>query len=295
MKYFFLAITLAVLLLLSGCGAGKQLTQQSTTADTYYKAGNYTDALSTYRGIISTYESNNNSEACPVYTKAGESALKTDDDKLAVEYLKKATYTTFADEDTYFYLAKAYQQVDNLSLEIGTLSDYLDKYPQGKKINAVKTRMFYTAVESDNYDKAMNLWSDVQTNSTSDSKLLEAYFQVNNKLGNTDTCDDIADQLLSLDENNIVALTWFGKKYYRKAEDKYRKEMKAYDDHKTNKQYRILLKALDAVTIDFKKSLTYFKKLYTLEPTTENANYLSHIYGRLSDKKKEAYYKKLAG
>jgi len=295
MRYLFLVLTSAVLLLLSGCGAGKQLTQQNTTADTYYMASNYADALLTYKEIINTYESNINSEACTVYTKAGISALKTNDYKVAVDYLKKATYTTFADEDTYFYLAKAYQQVDNLSLEIGTLSDYLDKYPQGKKINAVKTRMFYTAVESDNYDKAMNLWSDVQANSINDNKLLEAYFQVNNKLGNTDTCDAVADQLLSLDDNNIVALTWFGKKYYRKAEDKYRKEMKAYDDHKTNKQYRILLKALDAVTIDFKKSLTYYKKLYTLEPTAENANYLSHIYGRLSDKKKEAYYKKLAG
>ena len=70
--------------------------------------------------------------------------------------------------------------------------------------------------------------------------------------------------------------------------------MKAYDNHKTNKQYRILLKALDVVTADFKKSLTYFKKLYSIEPTAENANYLSHIYGRLSDKKKEVYYKGLA-
>ncbi len=295
MKYLFLILTATVFFLLSGCGAGKQLTQQNTTADTYYKAGNYTDALSTYKEIISTYESNNNSEACPVYTKAGESALKTDSDKLAIEYLKKATYTTFANEDTYFYLADAYKQVDNLSLEIGALTDYLDKYPQGKEINAVKTRMFYTAAESDNYDKALSLWSDVQAIDPQSTKLLEAYLQVNSKLGNNNTCDDAATQLLRLDENNIVALTWFGKKYYRKAEDRYRSEMKAYEKHKTNKQYKILLKALDNITVDFKKSLTYFKKLYTLEPTAENANYLSHIYGRLSDKKKEAYYKKLAG
>jgi len=70
--------------------------------------------------------------------------------------------------------------------------------------------------------------------------------------------------------------------------------MKDYDDHKTNKQYNILLNALDIVTADFKKSLSYFKKIYALEPSKENANYLSHIYGRLSDEKKETYYKKLA-
>lgn len=287
MKYLFLVITAVAFLLLSGCGAGKQLTQQNATANSYYIAGNFSNALSSYDEIIKTYESNNNSEACPVYTNAGESALKTGDASLAVNYLKKATYTTFANEDTYYYLADAYKQIDNLSLEIGALTDYLDKYPQGKETNHVKTRIFYTAVESTNYDKALSLWPDVLANNENDTKLLGAYLEVNKKLGNTDTCDDVANQLLSLDENNITALTWFGKKYYRKAEDLYRKEMKAYENHKTNKQYRILLKALDAVTVDFKKSLTYFKKLYTLEPTVDNANYLSHIYGRLSDKKRK--------
>ncbi len=295
MKHFLLLVVVAALFFLSGCGTGKQLTQQNASANSYYVDGNYSDALSSYNKIIATYESNDNSEACPVYTNAGESALKTGNVSLAVDYLKKATYTSFANENTYFYLADAYNQIDNLSLEIGALTDYLDKYPQGKQIDIIKTRMFYTAVESDNYDKALSLWADVQANNTNDTELLEAYFEVNKKLDRTDTCDDVANQLLNLDENSIAALTWFGKKYYRKAEDLYRKEMKAYDNHKTNKQYKILLKALDNVTADFKKSLTYFKKLYALQPTPENANYLSHIYGRLSDKKNKAYYKKLAG
>lgn len=294
MKYIFSVLALVSIFLLSSCGTGKQLTQQKATADNYYSDGNYAEALTAYKAIIATYETNNNSEACPVYTKAGESALKTNDAKLAVEYLKKATYSTFGNEYSYFYLANAYEQVDNLSLEIGALNDYLDKYPQGKEINAIKMRSFFTAVESDNYDKALSLWPELIANNENNIQLIEAYFLVNRKADNTATCNNIANNLLDIDENNIVALTWFGKKYYRKAEDLYRKEMKAYEKHKTNKQYKILLKALDAVTVDFKKSLTYFKKLYTLEPTAENANYLSHIYGRLSDKKKEAYYKKLA-
>jgi len=40
--------------------------------------------------------------------------------------------------------------------------------------------------------------------------------------------------------------------------------------------------------------LGYFDKLYTINPKPEYANYLSHIYKRLSDKKKAEYSKKLA-
>ena len=294
MKFIFSILTVVSIFIVFGCGAGKQLAQQNATADTYYNNDNFSEALTAYNEIIKTYESNNNTEACPVYTNAGISAFKNNNTELAINYLKKATYTNFSNENTYFYLAKAYQQIDNLSLEIGALTDYLDKYPQGENINDVKMRMYFTAVESDNYDKVLSLWTDLNENNPQNLKLLETYLQVNKKLDNISVCDDLATQLLSLDENNIVALTWYGKKYYRTAEDLYRKEMKAYEKHKTNKQYRILLKALDVVTRDFKKSLTYFKKLYTVQPTAENANYLSHIYGRLSDKKKEAYYKKLS-
>ena len=280
--------------LLTGCGAGKQLAQKNATAETYYVAGNYADALIAYGDIIDIYESNNNSAECPVYTKAGESALKHGNAKLAVDYLKRASNSNLVDESTFLYLAKAYRQVDNLSLEMMALTDYIDKYPQGKDIEAVKTRLFYTYVESDNYENALKLWLEVYTDDQQDTQLLEAYFAVNKGIDNTERCNDVAKQLLSIDSDNLVALNWFGKQYYHKAEDRYRKEMKAYENHKTNKQYRILLKALDVVTADFKKSLSYFKKIYAQEPTPENANYLGHIYGRLSDKKKEAYYKGLA-
>ncbi len=294
MKYLIGLAPIILIFLVSGCGTGKQLAQKKETAETYYMAGNYSDALIAYREIIEVYESNSNSAECSVYTKAGESALKTDNTKLAVDYLKKASNSNFVVESTYFYLANAYGQIDNLSLEMMALVDYLKKYPEGNEVEAVKIRLFYIYTESDNFEKALELWPDVYAYNQQDMQLLEAYFSINKSLDNTDTCNDVAQQLLSLNADNLVALNWFGKQYYRKAEDRYQKEMKAYDNHKTNKQYRILLKALDVVTADFKKSLTYFKKLYSIEPTAENANYLSHIYGRLSDKKKEAYYKGLA-
>lgn len=294
MKHLVGFLSIILISLMAGCGAGKQLSQKNATAESYYIAGNYSDALSAYSEIIEVYENNNNSTDCPVYTKAGESALKTGNTELAVDYLKKAGNSNFVVESTYFYLAQSYNQIDNLSLEMMALVDYLEKYPEGDEVDAVKNSLFYTYVESDNYEKALNLWPDVHANNKQDVQLLEAYFAVNKGLDNTDSCNDVAQQLLSLDAENIVALNWFGKQYYREAEDRYRKEMEAYEKKKTNKQYSILLKALDVVTADFKKSLSYFKKLYAIEPTPKNANYLRHIYGRLGDKKKEAYYKGLA-
>ncbi len=280
-------------ILLTSCGTSKKLALQKETANSYFVSDNFSDALLAYQDIIKVYEDNNNQSACPVYTNAGISACKTGDYDMAISYLKKDINTDFANDNTYYYLALAYQQIDNLSLEIGTLTDYLSKYPDGSYVGAVKLRLYFTYVESDNYDKAVALWPEVYVNNVKNLKLLESYLYVNDKLNKNDVCDDLAVKLLELDAKNAVALSWMGKKYYQKAIKRYRKEMKAYEKHKTNKQYRILLGALDKVTADYKKALGYFKTLYSVNPTKENANYLSHIYGSLSDKKKEAYYKKL--
>lgn len=292
MRYIIFTLLIGVIVALGGCRAGKQLTQKNESANAYFQAGNYSEALSLYDEIIQRYENNNNSNGCPVYTNAGESALKTGNNNLAIDYFTKAINTPYANQTTYFLLGKGYKQIDNLSLEINTLVDYIKLYPDGKEVSIVNERLFYTYVESDNFEKALNLWSDIYN--AQDTKLLEGYFIANKGLDNIDSCNNIAKKLLLLEKDNMVALDWFGKQYYRKAESRYQKEIAAYDKKKTKKQYKILLKALEVVTVDFKNSLTYFKKIYVLKPTPKNANYLSHIYGRLSDKKKAAYYKKLS-
>ncbi len=294
MKYSLAIATIISVYLLSGCGSGKQLTQKKIDADTYFSAKDFGNALQSYTEIINTYESNNNSQECQVYTKAGESAFKLGETKLAITYLKNASNTVYANEGTYYFLAQAYKRIDNLSLEILALDDYIDLYPSGKYIKDVKTKLFYAYIESANFDQALKLWPEIVHDNNDNLELLEAYFKINKGLNNMDECSVIAKQLLEINKENIVALTWFGKKYYRMAEDRYQKEMKAYENKKTNKQYKKLLSALDIVTGDFKKSLKYFKTIYSIQPTPATANYLSHIYGRLSDKKKAEYYKKLS-
>jgi hypothetical protein len=90
-----------------------------------------------------------------------------------------------------------------------------------------------------------------------------------------------------------MALEWLAEKYYWLAENSYKAEMEAYEKNRTNKQYNQLLKAFETVSANFKTSLTYFKKLYDLDPSGEYATFLSNIYARLDDKEKAEYYKRL--
>lgn len=294
MKYLNLILVVSVVYLLSACGSGKVLTQKKTDAESHFQNNEYSNALAAYKEVINIYEVNNNSAECPVYTNAGISAYETGDYKLAISYLKNDEVSNFKREETFHYLAKSYKAIDNLSLELLALNDYIINYPQGKDIIDIKSRLFLIYVEVENYDPALELWPVVKETNPSDVSLLEAYLTINQGLDNIDTCKSVANELLNVNPENIPALEWLGKYYYRLAEDRYQKEMKAYDKKKTNKQYRILLKALDIVTVDFKKSLKYFKTLYDVQPNSEYANYLSHIYNRLSDKKKAQYYKKLS-
>lgn len=280
--------------MLYSCGGSKVLTQKNTEAQASFNGGEYQNALTSYEEIIGIYTTNDNSDACPVYTNAGISAYNVGDYKKAIKYLKLDEFSKFKTQQTLYYLGLAFNKVDNLSLEMLALQDYINDYPQGENFEEVQERLYFLYLESENYEKALELWPIISEGKESDIELNESYFDIYSGLNNSDSCDVIAARLLKLDPSNETALFLKGKKYYRQAEDLYQTEMKAYNAKKTNKQYKKLLAALDVVTADFKMSLGYFKKLYSAHPKPEYANYLSHIYKRLSDKKKSEYYKKLA-
>ena len=290
----WLGIILLTVLLFSACGTSNRLAQSGEQAKTAYEAGDYATALTEYRKIISGYESKGDEKSCPVYTLAGEAAWLLDKKALAFEYYDKARFTASECAETYAGLATYFQSIDNLSKEMENLQIYLKKYPDGKDSQQIAKRLFSVYVESENWDKALNLWPAVKNTSLQDIALLEQYLTVNEALNRQKTCDSLVQKILNADPDNLKALEWEGKKYYRKAEDRYQQEMKAYEKKKTRKQYSQLLKALDQVSADFKTSLKYFEKLYKLNPETRYARYLANIYNRLNDKKKAAYYKKKA-
>ncbi|OYT12842.1 MAG: hypothetical protein B6I19_08235 [Bacteroidetes bacterium 4572_114] len=284
---------LFIIALFLGCSSGKQLTQIQESAHTSFDAGNYAEALSQYESIIANYESLGKSTECQVYTQAGISALNLDQTNKALDYLKKATYTPFADENTYAAMAGAYRNIDNLSLEIEALEDYVKKYPDGTDAMQMKIRLFETYVESENWDLAFGLWPEIEPQVKVEIKQIENYYKVNEALGNLDKVEGLADQLLEMNDENVIGLEFMAKKYYNIAENRYNAEMEAYEKKKTRKQYAKLLKALDVVTENFKISLGYFETLYKLNPLPAYANYMGNIYVRFNDQEKADYYHNL--
>lgn len=280
---------------LASCSTTSKLKKAEITAKNAYEAGNYEAALQAYESVIAEYENEGRSKECPVYTQAGISALKTGNTDKAIDYLEKAVYTPFKNPDTYYYLAEAYRKIDNLSKELLTLEAFLENYAVSEKAGSVKQRLFNVYMESENWDKAGKIWSQLEDSFKSQPENFEKWFRLNCVIGDADNCSSLAGDLLRMDPDNVTALEWKAEKYFWKAENRYQQEMEAYEKNRTNRQYQKLLKALDEVTADFNVALDYFKKLYEMNPEPGYAQYLSNIYLRFDDKEKADYWNRKAG
>ncbi len=281
---------LIIVFLLQSCAA----TKLSEDGESAFKEGNYEAALIAWEQIIENREGKGKKAKFTVYVSAGKSALELGQNDKARKYLETAREIGFSSPEMYVSLAKVYKNIDNLSKEITALETYHEKYPQGEKINAINTRLFETYVESENWDLAIDLWPEIETQAQSNTDLLAGYLTVNKNMENTTACDKLARQILKLEASNVTALEWYAEKYFWKAENLYVSEMKAYKNKRTSSQYKKLLKALDEVWPNFRKSRDYFLKLYKIEPKKEYAKYLGKIYTRFDDKQKANYYNKKA-
>lgn len=279
-----------IIWLLASCSGEKQFATSIKNGENDFQLGKYNEALTEWEKVIAWYEQHDKQNECPVYAEAADAADHLGQTGKAIEYLTKDVYSNHVNAETYFDLARLYRSVDNLSKELETLETYMDKYPAGDKIEEVRHRLFELYVESENWQKADAIWKQLSADDKADPGLLEGLITVNQKLDHDKACDTIAAELLELDGNNLAGLKWEAKKYFWQAENLYQDELKAYDKNKTNRQYNHLLKALEVVTVDFKTSLKYFKKIYDQEPTPATAKYIGDIYNRLDDKKKADYY-----
>ena len=293
--YSFLLTTLLISTLFTSCSSTKSSTSKIQSAEQLFAQKKYNEALNAFEAIIHSYEAKGQENECPVYTKAAIAAKQLGQKEKALEYLKKAEYSKAANEDTFVTLADCYKDQNNLSKELMALEDYLKKYPQGEKSQEVKKRLFNLYVLSENYDKALALWKELNEPLRKEPELIENYFKVNRALNNKKACDSLAPIILDFHPDNREVLEWEGEKYYNRAEERYQKEMKAYQHNRTNKQYNQLLKALNAVSKDYNKALSYFQRLYKMDPKPKYAKYLANIYNRLDNKSKADYYKNKAG
>jgi tetratricopeptide (TPR) repeat protein len=279
----------------TGCSPAGKLTSPVETANAAWEAGRFEEALMNYESVINEYKSEMRTAECPVYGKAGLAALKTGDKAKALDYFEMDTYTPFATADTYYNMALLFREVDNLSREIMALSDYLEKFPEAGKADEVRLRLFETYIISENWDLAMEVWPRLTSAQQNELKQLEYWFILNKALEKDDVCDEIAEKLLERDSRNIKALEWKAIRIFNKAEDRYNREMKAYEENRTNRQYVRLLEELEKSTDEFGVALKYFETLYNLDPQPRYALYMSNIYVRFSDKERADYYRRKAG
>jgi tetratricopeptide (TPR) repeat protein len=272
--------------IITSCATTK-LTEEGEIA---YQEKNYKAALESLEKVIESKESRGKKAKGIVYFKTGKSALELEQTDKARKYLELAEQTEYESPELYASLAKVYKIIDNLSKEINVLEDYHKKYPNGEKINEITIRLFETYVESKNWDLAVDLWPEIEEKAQNDADLLAGYLIVNKNLGNNSTCNKLALQIFELDDENIIALEWYAKKFYLEADNLYVSEMKAYKNNRTTSQYKRLLNALEKVYPTFRKSRNYFLKLYRIDPKPEYAKYLGDIYTRLGDEQKANYY-----
>ncbi len=286
------SLVLIVYFFAVSCSTPGQMGKTKLSALQLYQQGAYQQALTIWESEITASEKK--SQESEFYTPAAFAALKLGQNDKALIWLKKASYSPYVSDSTFLAMADIYQQKDNLSLEMLALQDYLNKFPQGTKKNQVNERLFDIYVESANWQLAEEKWNTLTAYQRSEESNLLSYFDVSQALMADIRCDSIAIELLQINSDQVIALNWLGKKYYRLAEDVYQKEMTAYDQNKTRKQYAHLLEQLDLITADFKKSLSYLKTSYEVVPDAKIALYLSYIYNRLDDKQKASYYGHLA-
>ena len=291
MKIFKAWVTVAVLVTAFTFQAAAKGKDKAQIA---FNKGDYQTALNLWNKTIAKYERRNKGTQCTVYGKAAEAALKLGKEAEARDLFQKAVYSASVSPEAFVELARLYRKIDNLSLEITTLEKYVKKYPHDSHIIPMQERLFATYIESENWQEALDLWHKLpetfQDRLASQTALLKANLALNNEKA----ADTLAPEILKNAPENIVALDYEAKKYFWRAENRYQAEMKAYSKNKTRRQYVHLLQAFKVVTADFKKSLGYFRKLYALQPSSENARYLGNIYARLDNRPKAKYYQNLA-
>lgn len=273
------------------CSPAAKITQLSEEAKMAYDQKQYETAFEKYEQAILLIKGNE-SENGSIYNGAGQAAFALNNTDKALQYLEKARLTKAAGAGTYFTLSKIYREKDNLSKEITALQSYVERFPEGNEFREMQNRLFETLVESQNYDQALALWSELDDESKKGETMLTSFLIANIALKNESVSDATAREILLINKDNIPALEWMAKKYFWLAENRYIAEMKAYENNKTRRQYAQLLAAFEILNRDFRTSLNYFLRLYDLKAESEFAQFIGNIYIRFDDKQKADYYLK---
>jgi tetratricopeptide (TPR) repeat protein len=289
MKLRNIYILLAALFL-AACGGPKNLTKYKESAKSAVAAGNYSVAVESWKNYFEQQAATAEGITGEEYAEAAKTAYKAGMNEQATDWFDQARYKNYADEDMYLTLADIFREQDNLSKELSALEYYRENFSKTNAI--VNSRLFSIYDEIDMTEKALTIWENLPESKKSTKENLEKYFEINKELENEAVVDSMSLELLEVNPEHTEALEWNAMKYYWKAENLYKREMQKYETNKTRSQYRKLLEQLDVVTANFKKSLTYFEKLWEQNPGEKYAPYMANIHARFNDEQKARYYRK---
>ncbi len=283
----FLLLAIATM---AGCGPARRILTLQEEAGSEYNAGNYRKSLELYEEIIELEKNRNREADGEIWYRAGIAAWETGHLNKAVEYLVHAGRKDTSGERGYYILATAYREIDNLSLEITNLENYINNYPGGDRADELRIRLFDAYQESSNTDRALGLWEDLEELAPGNAGLMESWYELNRTLGREENLKDIARDLYNADSTNVTALEYLGDHYFWLAENRYQEEFTAYEQNQTRAQYRQLLNALETINENFRISRDYFEQLWEIDPRPSYAEYLRNIYFRFGNEERAEYY-----
>ncbi len=285
---------LSLAIFIAGCAPLRHIEELSKEADAAMEAGERERALDLYEQIIAMHRENDRSVDGRILRNAGLIAFDLGETSKAIEYLDPVRHTDAADAQTYRALALSYREIDNLSREIRMLEYYVNHYPAGVDFGEMQRRLFMTYVESQNFRQAYDLWPELEGSPEEDENLMSAYLEVLIALDHDKQATLHAEQILAMNRNNLTALDWLARHHFREADALYRREMQAYEQNRTHRQYAQLLDALEIVNTNLRIALDYFTRLYNQNPTSEYASFLANIYERFQDEDNARYYRRRA-
>jgi tetratricopeptide (TPR) repeat protein len=282
---------LIIVLFVAGCTGPKVIApsvSNKTIAEKSAAEGNYAQAVVAWKKYFG--ETSIEKTAGSEFAAAAQTAFKSGDSDLAVNWFDQARYKNHADAQMYLTLAEIYRQQKNISKELTALEYIATNYPN--ESGTISERMFQVYHEIKEPEKALSSWNNMGDSQKKELVNLAGYFDIKKELKDTAACDTISLALLEKDPQLTEALEWNAFKYYWMGENRYQREMAKYNKNKTNRQYVLLLNELNLSTADFKKSLTFLEKLWKINPGEKYAGYFANIYARFSDEAKSNSYKK---
>ncbi len=282
-------IAITMILSVSSCSTTINTADLQRDAESAYTAGEYAKALQQYESLIESWNNSKDNEQNPYYDKAGHAAFALKDYDKANNFFSLSMHYGTATPNTYTELIGYYREINNFSREMMMLEGMVETFPAEAAATGVHERLFEMYLETDRWEDAAG--QAQQFDHKSDEQLLEHLLQMHSRLGNKDEADNMAGQLLALNSENIPALEWRAKKYYDKAEARYKAEAEAYDSNKTRRQYAQLLEGYEAAGVDYRKARDIYERLYKHNPDKRYALYLYNIYARFQDEAKAAYYR----